>query len=554
MKNVIYTAFLGVFAAMLLWTNSAVGQVCTPDSQYTVPGFYPQVLPEICLNTPYDEAITVIVPVDTFITIPGPFPISGNVTVDSIVVNNITDLPPGVTYGCNPSNCTFLGGSTGCISINGTPTASGMYGVDLDVTLHIQYQGNAFVLPTVLTDTIMLEVKDELVANLLTTPADCGSSNGSASVNVTSTASPFTYAWSTGDTTASVSALAAGSISVTVSDSNGCSRLLTGVVGSASGDLAIDSAATVIDWMGCAETPGGMVGPAVSSSATPITYSWSNNTSDSALVGLDVGTYTLTATDSAGCVEVESFSVTAPDTLEVSTGLLTDVACNGDSSGSASILVSGGEGAYDYMWNSTPPQTSAAAVDLPAGNFEGMVTDEAGCTKSVQVSIAEPPALDLIIDVMDETHAGLRDGSAEASISGGTPPYIYTWDNGDSTALIDSLAPGDYTLIVTDSNGCTLMEMITVLSGPGSVASLGDISLMKVYPNPSQGAFTFSMDLKRAKEVELSILNVQGQSIYTKSYGSSLGIEESIEINQPGIYLLQVQTPDESTSLKIWVR
>lgn len=135
------------FAATLITAASATAQ-CTPDPQYTEPGVYPDSatgFPNACVGEMYDLTITNVVPVDTT-TLIGPFPVT--LAFDSAVVVSVTGLPPGFTYSCYdaqnttspPDGCAFEGGTTGCISIVGTPNAGdeGVYNLSIVVDVYLE--------------------------------------------------------------------------------------------------------------------------------------------------------------------------------------------------------------------------------------------------------------------------------------------------------------------------------------------------------------------------------------------------------------------------------
>lgn len=115
---------------------------CTPDPQYTESGIYPDSATNFasaCVGQPYTQLITNVVPSDTTTTLP----IVGNVTVaiDSINVVNVTGLPPGMTFACSPSNCSYAGGTTGCAVISGTCNTPGTYNLVIELTAYVEFVG-----------------------------------------------------------------------------------------------------------------------------------------------------------------------------------------------------------------------------------------------------------------------------------------------------------------------------------------------------------------------------------------------------------------------------
>ncbi|WP_299686020.1 Ig-like domain-containing protein, partial [uncultured Dokdonia sp.] len=102
-------------------------------------------------------------------------------------------------------------------------------------------------------------------------------------------------------------------------------------------------------------------------------------------------------------------------------------------------------------------------VDLVAGDYSVVVTDTNGCTITVNATVTQPDSsVTADVTTTDENGATANDGTATVVPSGGTPPYTYSWSNGETTATITDLDSGDYTIIVTDANGCTYEETVTV--------------------------------------------------------------------------------------------
>src|SRR5690606_20161457 len=140
----------------------------------------------------------------------------------------------------------------------------------------------------------------------------------------------------------------------------------------------------------------------------------------------------------------------------------TNVACNGSSNGTATVTVSGGIAPYTYSWSPTGG-TSATATGLSAGTYEVTVTDANGCILTETFTITET---DVININLQETSFNMcstcNDSNVVATITGGTAPYTYYWNDGVTTKDRSDLLNGTYTLTVTDAAGCTLSENIVV--------------------------------------------------------------------------------------------
>lgn len=103
---------------------------CVPDPTITTPGIYPDSATGLAGGTvgiAYNEVIQARVPVDTLF-------LGQTVLITSIDVDNVTGLPPGITYTCTPASCSFPGGSNGCMLLSGTPTTAGVYPLDVTLT------------------------------------------------------------------------------------------------------------------------------------------------------------------------------------------------------------------------------------------------------------------------------------------------------------------------------------------------------------------------------------------------------------------------------------
>jgi hypothetical protein len=152
----------------------------------------------------------------------------------------------------------------------------------------------------------------------------------------------------------------------------------------------------------------------------------------------------------------------APTAPLKATASAVHVKCNGAKTGSATATVTGGASPYTYSWNSTPVQTTATATGLAAGSYTVTVKDAQGATTTAVTTITEPPALAVSATSTNVTCNSGTDGSAAATVSGGTGPYTYSWNNGKTTASITGMTSGTYTITVTDANSCTKTATVDI--------------------------------------------------------------------------------------------
>ncbi|MBL0343115.1 MAG: M4 family metallopeptidase [Bacteroidetes bacterium] len=206
---------------------------------------------------------------------------------------------------------------------------------------------------------------------------------------------------------------------------------------------------------------------------TIISYSWSpvtglsSSTTQNTVASPAVSTtYSVVVTDAFGCSSTASTSVTI--STPVATTTVSNPSCAGQT-GSISTNVTGGFAPYTYLWSEG--STGASLLNAPGGFYSVVITDATGCSVTAFNSISTPLALSLGIGSSDAT-CGNSDGSISLSVSGGAQPYSYLWSNSSTTPAIQNLAPGLYSVVVTDANGCTIL-------GDALIGSTGGVA-----PNP----------------------------------------------------------------------
>lgn len=279
---------------------------------------------------------------------------------------------------------------------------------------------------------------------------------------------PYTYVWSpTGGTTATASNLTAGTYTLIVTDSSGCSKTDTIVV--TQPEILTDSIVYQTN-VSCFGDSSGKV--TVTGVGGTIAYSYEWNTiptqTGATAVNLSAGTYTVTVTDANGCTTTSSVTITQPELLIASIASQTNVLCFGDSTGTATATASGGTPGYSYEWNTIPSQTDITAINLSTGIYTVTVTDTLGCTATASVTITQPDSvLKATIPfalVTNENCFGDSTGSAAVIATGGTRGYSYSWSTTpvQTTITATGLTAGNYTVTVTDTNGCTATAITTI--------------------------------------------------------------------------------------------
>ncbi|WP_123959118.1 VWA domain-containing protein, partial [Flavobacterium sp. NLM] len=302
------------------------------------------------------------------------------------------------------------------------------------------------------------------------TDASCfGESTGTVtSGTVTNAVGGITYSWTNSSNTvvgntASVPNLPAGTYTLTVTDD--CSSQSNSVTISQPG-----AALTCSITQNKAVTANGLSNG--EATVTPIggngnyTYLWDNNETTQKAIGLNAGLHTVTVTDEKGCTTTCSITITEPNVLSCSITQDSAVKCFGESNGQATVTAIGGNGDYTYLWDNN--ETTAQAVSLNAGLHTVTVTDKLGYTTTCTVTITQPQeALSATTTQVDVVCGGGNTGSATVFASGGTSPYTYSWNTNpaQTSATATTLAAGNYSVIVTDANLCTVTKSVTIIDG-----------------------------------------------------------------------------------------
>jgi gliding motility-associated-like protein len=393
---------------------------------------------------------------------------SVTITEPPILIATATGTNVTCFNACNGTATAVVVGGTAGYSYNwtpGNPTGDGT------ATISALCPGTFTVTVTDLngctdTGTVSITEPPVLLANPTATAVLCfGNCNGTATAAPTGGTSPYTYNWTpgnpTGDGTPNISNLCAGVWTVLVTDAQGCTSSQSATVNQPT-QLTVTTSITPVTCNGACNGTA----TANPSGATPnYTYSWvpGGQTTQTA-TGLCPGTYTVTVTDANGCTRTSTAIITQPNGLTV-TATGTALSCNGDCDAVANAVISGGTPGYTIDWTPGNPlgDGTTTITGLCAGTYDITITDAAGCPATTSVTINQPTALNLISNTADASCFGVCDGSASAIAGGGTPAYSYAWaPGGQTTSTITNQCAGSYTVTLSDNNGCTQTNTVTI--------------------------------------------------------------------------------------------
>lgn len=285
-----------------------------------------------------------------------------------------------------------------------------------------------------------------------------GGNNGSATATVNGTSGPYTYTWSpSGGSGPVATGLAAGTYSLSISDANNCTSVNVVTITQPAQLTATSTSSNIT----CSGLSNGSATVTASGGTGTLSYNWApSGSATSVASSLGAGSYTVTVQDANNCSKQTTFTITSPTPITGSSAV-TNALCG--TPGSATVIASGGTGALSYSW--TPSGgTSSTASALAAGSYTTIVTDANGCHINVTSNIIASGSYTTTVASTSVSCFGGNNGSATASVTGSSSPYSYTWTpSGNTGAVSNNLAAGNYTVTVKDVNGCMATKTVTVI-------------------------------------------------------------------------------------------
>ncbi len=290
----------------------------------------------------------------------------------------------------------------------------------------------------------------------------------------------YTFVWSSGCTGASCNNICAGTYNVTVTDFNGCTATSSATVTEPT-DITITTS-TVDAHCSFADGAASSVFSGGTGTLTPVWYAPA--TPGANLTNVVSGSYYVVVTDANGCDDTANVTINNIPGVVASAGTITPVSCFGGNNGTASVTTTGGTGTITYAW-SCSPSTTNTATGLVAGPCSIVVTDSAGCTSTVNITISEPTDLTIGATATPGAICAGQSSTLTGTAAGGTPGYNYMWMPGPLPGATNILAPTattTYTVYVTDANLCADSATVTVTVNPNPVAILTGDSLQGCAP------------------------------------------------------------------------
>ena len=340
-----------------------------------------------------------------------------------------------------------------------------------------------------------------------------------------------------------------GTFTVIGTDINGCSGSSEEVVVGPDA-IVVNAMATAV---ACTDDSNGMVSWAPVGGVGNFTVMVSDSTlTGTSYNGLSAGTYTVLVSDGNGCSTSEMVEVMNAVPV-VATATSTSVTCSGSEDGVVSIDATGGTGAFQYSDNGNDFLATNEFDDLVADDYTFYAQDENGCIAEADVEVMSPDPI--VIGGFPSEGEDTGNAVIDISVTGGTPDYSYEWTgpgvDGTTTADLEGLSSGTYTVEVTDAAGCSEVATFNVVTGIYELA--GGVEA-QIFPNPSTGLFQVQWEGWTGGDVAFSVIDARGRQVTQGVWagaGSSFLTTLDLSGLENGLYRLNVVSNGVPSSIQL---
>jgi len=317
------------------------------------------------------------------------------------------------------------------------------------------------------TNSIIVNEPTLLTSSIVSTNVSCyGGSDGNITLTVTGGTPSYNFIWSNSSssvgTSQNLTNISAETYDVEITDNNGCIETNSVIITQPFSPLSLTY--TQVDVL-CYGNNTGEIDLTVTGGTPGYTYSWSNSATTQDVNSLFAGGYTITVQDVNGCLETENVTILQPLAPLYVVGIVNDVLCYGDSTGSVNLTTSGGTAPYVFSWINSQFSLSTTSEDLinyPAENYYINITDAHNCELNDTFKITQPNELIGILNSTDVLCFGDATGAINLSVSGGVTPYSFNWSNGQITEDLTNIVSGNYMVTITDDHNCTFIDSVFI--------------------------------------------------------------------------------------------
>jgi hypothetical protein len=532
------------------WTALGSGQMLTGNN---ITGLEPDVY--VVTVTDQDPAGCAVI--DTFeITEPQPIVIQEleleNESCD--MGGNDGSITIGVTGGTAPYTYTWSDMQTDSIA---TGLSAGNYTVEVEDANNCMQMATFTI--TAPTPPQVTSLDDDAVTC-------AGDTDGSLTVTAVDGGAPIdSYTWSNNQTGTTINNLSPGTYIVTITATDGCFTVDTAEV-IAPDPIVVDS--LIATSPSCVGGADGSLTVFASGGTQPYTYIWANTptndtTTNVLYPALSAGTYEVTVVDANGCTgplavatqQVEDPAGIVIDFTNVQGVSCFDNVCDGQATASAQYA-DGTQGTFNFVWPSGEVDlgvSTSTATELCRDNQTVDVTDANGCVQSAEVFIPSPAEIVLTIDASNVSCAGEMDGTATAMPTGGAGGFTFLWPAlGDMDATVDNLTAGDYTVEVTDANGCVKEQTVTLTEPDPLILSVDqgntqDVSCFGLEDGQIAVSFNFNDNINDVGDNPFSF----SANVPTANASTDLGLAEGLSADTYTVFITDVRGCQDSVTITL---
>ncbi|MCH7397007.1 gliding motility-associated C-terminal domain-containing protein [Belliella sp. DSM 107340] len=476
---------------------------------------------------------------------------------ENIIINQAT--PINATGSILPVSC--FGGNDGEITLN-ISGGSGNYDIVWKNVQSNQIIGNGISISGLsageyiaeITDDKGCEISRQFIINqpfeglsstsFISNIRCAGETNGRIDLIVSGGTAPYSYQWSSGENTRSISNKTGGTYEVEITDAKGCVLIESFEIEE---PLPITITLEDLGNVTCKFGSDGFIQLNISGGTGNYRVQWSNGQVGERIENLTAGIYSVFVFDDNTCFASETFFVSEPtDELSAVAESSTEL-CSPDDVIEVFLNVNGGTAPYTYLWSNGA--TTQNLSDIQSGFYSVLVTDVNGCTVETDIQVDDAaPSLQLSLEGTTAICASGGLAEVTANVTGGTAPYTYSWSTGSTNPTLSSVVEGIYTLTVTDAAGCSIVEEIEIFPPLNLAVNLENIQGVSCFGNNdgmieiavSGGLAPFEITWSNGLRNQLRATNLAaGNYTVTISDASGCNTTATYNIREPEILTFQ---------------
>lgn len=365
---------------------------------------------------------------------------------------------------------------------------------------------------------------------------------------------PYRYQWNTGAVSDAIPVTPATTTTytVTVTDGANCTSVdAVTIVVNPLPPLAINGSTALCSGQTTVLTATG-----------GIAYQWNSGATTASISVASAGLYVVTATGANNCMATASQQLILHPGVTADIDVIATLRCFGQNTGALSALPAGGTPPYNVLWSNGASQPQIGA--LPAGTYSVIISDQVNCRDTAFATLPPPPPALVLADTTLQNEIGGNGlGLIEVVPGGGLPPYRFVWSlnnfilPGETTAVLDSLPAGKYSLRVLDANNCGANFGPFVIDNIVGTKDPDWSSRLLLYPNPGTGRLFLRLEGTETIPVQqFGVLDVLGREIkaVTGLTLSNQAVELDLSHCPPGPYLLKIQLKQHTIVKKVWIQ